>query len=200
MHDSQYRVLTCCIQLNFVICLVNKLYVYTDLDDKRFVEYNHCIEVTTNDAIVAGISNMMPYWLKYMTGFGKIEESFSFCAKKLVQLVSDDYQTFITNNNSNNCEMTSLASFYFNDNEYKIKTNDKKIIINVLDEGQGFKEKDTEKIFKRFYSNRPDKFGQHSGLGLNIVKNLVHLHNGSIKASNRTDQKGASMEIIFPKV
>ena len=80
------------------------------------------------------------------------------------------------------------------------KTNDQKIIINVLDEGQGFKEKDTEKIFKRFYSNRPDKFGQHSGLGLNIVKNLVHLHNGSIKASNRTDQKGASMEIIFPKV
>ena len=80
------------------------------------------------------------------------------------------------------------------------KTNDKKIIMNVLDEGQGFKEKDTEKIFKRFYSNRPDKFGQHSGLGLNIVKNLVHLHNGSIKASNRTDQKGASMEIIFPKV
>ena len=80
------------------------------------------------------------------------------------------------------------------------KTNDKKIIINVLDEGQGFKEKDTEKIFKRFYSNRPDKFGQHSGLGLNIVKNLVDLHNASIKASNRTDQKGASMEIIFPKV
>tara|TARA_Y100001970_G_scaffold39970_1_gene49255 strand:- start:4682 stop:6223 length:1542 start_codon:yes stop_codon:yes gene_type:complete len=80
------------------------------------------------------------------------------------------------------------------------KTNDKKIIINVLDEGQGFKEKNTEKIFKRFYSNRPDKFGQHSGLGLHIVKNLVELHNGSITASNRIDQKGASMEIIFPKV
>ena len=80
------------------------------------------------------------------------------------------------------------------------KTNDNKIVINILDEGQGFKEKDTEKIFKRFYSNRPDKFGQHSGLGLNIVKNLVDLHNGSIKASNRLDQKGASMEIIFPKV
>ena len=80
------------------------------------------------------------------------------------------------------------------------KWNDNKIIINVLDEGQGFKEKDTEKIFKRFYSNRPDKFGQHSGLGLNIVKNLVDLHNGSITASNRTDKRGASMEIIFPKV
>ena len=79
------------------------------------------------------------------------------------------------------------------------KTNDNKIVINILDEGQGFKEKDTEKIFKRFYSNRPDKFGQHSGLGLNIVKNLVDLHNASIEASNRPNQKGASMKIIFPR-
>ena len=76
----------------------------------------------------------------------------------------------------------------------------KKINIDILDEGQGFKEKDTNKIFKRFYSNRPDKFGQHSGLGLNIVKNLVDLHNGSIKASNRPDKKGARMEVIFPMV
>ncbi len=99
--------------------------------------------------------------------------------------------------------LENAISFTENDKEIIVKVsknNDKKIIINVLDEGQGFKEKDTEKIFKRFYSNRPDKFGQHSGLGLNIVKNLVDLHNGSIKASNRTDQKGASMEIIFPKV
>ena len=79
------------------------------------------------------------------------------------------------------------------------KLNDSNIQINILDEGQGFKEKDTNKIFKRFYSNRPDKFGQHSGLGLNIVKNLVELHNATIRASNRSDQKGASMEIIFPK-
>ena len=80
------------------------------------------------------------------------------------------------------------------------KFNDHRVMISILDEGQGFKEKDTNKIFKRFYSNRPDKFGQHSGLGLNIVKNLVDLHNATIKASNRIDQKGASMEIIFPKI
>jgi len=80
------------------------------------------------------------------------------------------------------------------------KSQNNKVIINILDEGEGFKEKDTTKIFKRFYSNRPDKFGQHSGLGLNIVKNLVDLHNATIKASNRVNQKGANMEIIFPKV
>ena len=80
------------------------------------------------------------------------------------------------------------------------KLKDNKVVIQILDEGQGFKENDTNKIFKRFYSNRPDKFGQHSGLGLNIVKNLVDLHNATIKASNRIDHKGASMEIIFPRV
>ena len=80
------------------------------------------------------------------------------------------------------------------------KSNDNKVIMNILDEGEGFKEKDTSKIFNRFYSNRPNKFGQHSGLGLNIVKNLVDLHSATIKASNRAGQKGASMEIIFPKV
>ena len=84
--------------------------------------------------------------------------------------------------------------------EVKISKNfNKEVIVNVIDEGQGFKEKDKTKVFKRFYSNRPDKFGQHSGLGLNIVNNLVELHKASITASNRTDKNGANLEIIFPK-
>ena len=69
----------------------------------------------------------------------------------------------------------------------------------MIDEGEGFKERDTEKIFKRFYSNRPTTFGEHSGLGLNIVKNLVELHSGTILASNNKGKNGAKVEIIFPK-
>ena len=84
--------------------------------------------------------------------------------------------------------------------EVKItKNSNEQVLINIIDEGPGFKERDTNKIFKRFYSNRPDKFGQHSGLGLNIVKNLVELHKASITASNRIDKNGANVEIIFPK-
>ena len=84
--------------------------------------------------------------------------------------------------------------------DIKISKNlEKQIVINILDEGPGFKERDTSKIFQRFYSNRPDKFGQHSGLGLNIVKNLTDLHNASINALNRTDKRGANLEIIFSK-
>ena len=75
----------------------------------------------------------------------------------------------------------------------------KEIKLNVIDQGKGFKEKDTNKIFKRFYSNRPDKFGEHSGLGLNIVKNLVDIHEGKIFASNRENNIGAEIEINFPR-
>ena len=74
-----------------------------------------------------------------------------------------------------------------------------KIIVKVVDEGKGFKENNTNKIFDRFYSNRPDSFGEHSGLGLNIVKNLADLHGARINASNNINQQGANIEIIFPK-
>ena len=99
--------------------------------------------------------------------------------------------------------LDNAVSFSENNKEVLVKIfkSDKdNVIVNILDEGKGFIEKDTKKIFNRFYSNRPDKFGQHSGLGLNIVKNLVDLHNATIKASNRTDQKGAKIEIEFPQV
>ena len=67
------------------------------------------------------------------------------------------------------------------------------------DEGPGFSEKNIDKIFNRFYSNRPEKFGEHSGLGLNIVKNIIELHGGSILASNQSgNQKGARIEVLLP--
>ena len=80
-----------------------------------------------------------------------------------------------------------------------IKSSKDSVFLTIKDEGPGFEEINTERIFKRFYSNRPEKFGEHSGLGLNIVKNLVDLHNGTIVASNNKGQKGARVEIVFPK-
>ena len=95
-------------------------------------------------------------------------------------------------------------SISFSENNKKIlveisKNEKQKIILKITDEGKGFKETSTKKIFDRFYSNRPDNFGEHSGLGLNIVKNLVDLHSATINASNNITQKGANVEIVFPK-
>ena len=83
--------------------------------------------------------------------------------------------------------------------EIEIDENRNNFIILVKDEGPGFSEISTQKIFTRFYSNRPTKFGKHSGLGLNIVKNIVELHNGTIAASNRKSTRGAQIEVFLPK-
>jgi len=78
-----------------------------------------------------------------------------------------------------------------------IKKKNAQLIIE--DEGPGFNEKNIDKVFNRFYSNRPEKFGEHSGLGLNIVKNIIELHGGSITASNpRGNKKGARIEVLLP--
>jgi two-component system sensor histidine kinase ChvG len=74
-----------------------------------------------------------------------------------------------------------------------------KFLIIFKDQGPGFSEKKIENIFKRFYSNRPRNFGEHSGLGLNIVKNIIELHKGRIKALNRPDIKGAQIEVLLPE-
>jgi len=78
-----------------------------------------------------------------------------------------------------------------------IKKKEAQLIIE--DEGPGFDAKNIDKVFNRFYSNRPEKFGEHSGLGLNIVKNIIELHGGSIMASNLAgNKKGARIEVLLP--
>ena len=83
--------------------------------------------------------------------------------------------------------------------EIEIEETTKNLLILIKDEGPGFAETSPQKIFKRFYSNRPNSFGKHSGLGLNIVKNIVELHKGTISASNRINRKGAQVEVLLPK-
>ena len=97
--------------------------------------------------------------------------------------------------------LDNSISFSPNNSQIKVSVGYKNKLVNltVEDEGEGFNEKNTEKIFQRFYSNRPEKFGEHSGLGLNIVKNLIELHGGTINASNNVNKPGAKIEIKFPK-
>ncbi len=63
----------------------------------------------------------------------------------------------------------------------------------VEDEGPGIPDAKLEGIFDRFYSERPrdERFGQHSGLGLSISKQIVEGLGGRISAGNRRDASGA---------
>jgi len=97
--------------------------------------------------------------------------------------------------------LDNAVSFSPSNSKILVTCNIKKKNVQLVieDEGPGFNEKNIDKIFNRFYSNRPEKFGEHSGLGLNIVKNIVELHGGSIIASNQIDnKKGARIEVLLP--
>lgn len=63
----------------------------------------------------------------------------------------------------------------------------------VEDEGPGIPDHAIERVFERFYTDRPDQgFGQHSGLGLAISRQIIEAHGGTIRASNRSGRDGAS--------
>ncbi|WP_095587373.1 sensor histidine kinase [Actibacterium ureilyticum] len=60
-----------------------------------------------------------------------------------------------------------------------------RVLIVVEDTGPGIPEQALTKIFNRFYSERPERqFGDHSGLGLAISKQIVEAHGGVIWAEN----------------
>jgi len=135
--------------------------------------------------------------------FNSIYESKRSIGIKLKTNAAKDYKIFGIENRIEQIIANLLEnSISFSEDNQEIaveisKKKNGKLSLIVLDEGIGFSEKNTNKIFNRFYSNRPEKFGEHSGLGLNIVKNLVELHNGEIIATNNKN-KGAKVEITFP--
>jgi two-component system sensor histidine kinase ChvG len=61
-----------------------------------------------------------------------------------------------------------------------------RILITVEDDGPGMPPHALERIFERFYTDRPDQgFGQNSGLGLPISRQIVEAHRGRIWGENR---------------
>jgi len=65
------------------------------------------------------------------------------------------------------------------------RVNDSRVLVVVEDTGPGIPEQALTKVFKRFYSERPEgQFGNNSGLGLAISKQIVEAHGGVIWAEN----------------
>jgi len=65
------------------------------------------------------------------------------------------------------------------------RRRENRVLVVVEDTGPGIPDQSLTKIFKRFYSHRPDTdFGNNSGLGLAISKQIVEAHGGVIWAEN----------------
>jgi len=63
------------------------------------------------------------------------------------------------------------------------------IQITIDDDGPGIRAENTDRIFERFYTDRPEGegFGNNSGLGLSISRQIIEAHGGTISAANRTE-------------
>lgn len=75
------------------------------------------------------------------------------------------------------------------------------VVLDVIDNGPGIPANKKERIFERFYTDRPESqgFGQNSGLGLSISRQIIEAHGGTMTADNRDDGKsGARFTISLP--
>jgi two-component system, OmpR family, sensor histidine kinase ChvG len=75
--------------------------------------------------------------------------------------------------------------------EIKLEQAGDRARILVEDNGPGIRAEKIDRIFERFYTDRPqgEAFGQNSGLGLSISRQIIEAHNGTITADNMTDAK-----------
>lgn len=66
-------------------------------------------------------------------------------------------------------------------------------IVQIEDNGPGIQAEDIDRIFERFYTDRPEgeSFGQNSGLGLSISRQIAEAHGGSLRAENIPGEAGA---------
>jgi len=77
----------------------------------------------------------------------------------------------------------------------------KTLLAVIEDNGPGIQAEDLDRVFERFYTDRSetDGFGQNSGLGLSISRQIIEAHGGVIRAENRTDGKtGARFIVSLP--
>ena len=73
---------------------------------------------------------------------------------------------------------------------------EERVEIAVEDDGPGIPPHSLERVFERFYTDRPEQgFGQNSGLGLSISRQIIEAHGGRIWAENRPLKEGAASEV-----
>jgi two-component system sensor histidine kinase ChvG len=82
----------------------------------------------------------------------------------------------------------NARSFSSPDSTVRVVLRRRRLQVEVVveDEGPGIEPHALDRVFERFYTDRPDQgFGQNSGLGLSISRQIIEAHRGTIKAENR---------------
>jgi PAS domain S-box-containing protein len=75
------------------------------------------------------------------------------------------------------------------------------VLISVSDQGAGIDPDKLRKVFERYYQaeNINTRTAQGTGLGLNIVKNIIELHGGAVWAESGGRGAGATFVMLLPE-
>ncbi len=92
--------------------------------------------------------------------------------------LSQVFRNLLDNARSFTAENTRIA--------VRVRRNGEDVEVRVEDSGPGISPDNLERVFDRFYTDRPEgSFGKNSGLGLSISRQIIDAHKGQIWAENR---------------
>ena len=196
------------------LLLVNKL----SIDKKNLLLQNMQKDIETINQLITDISS---YALTQL----EIEEE-SFYIFNLVDFVNEFLQSYSFNNKKIKINFESesedikifanknkLAQVFINliDNSFSYSPKNSEILISIkiinnevavyfADQGIGIPSRLKDKVFERFYTDRPSEQDKHSGLGLSISKKIIESFYGSLELSSIKFKQylGACFEMRFP--
>ncbi len=174
-----------------LLLLVNQILDERKIDKNQM--HLHCSE-TDLVAFVTGICSLFQFNARQRN----IRFTFEHEDEKLMAWIDRiQFDKVVTNLLSNAFKYT------YDGGEVRVilSKDGKSVSLRVVDNGLGFKEENTEKLFERFYqgNDNSDLHIEGTGIGLNLSRAIVLLHGGSIKAYNRKDgQRGACLDVQIP--
>lgn len=175
-----------------LLLLVNQILDIRKIDKKQM--HLHC-EKTEMITFINSVCSMYSYNAKEHNITFTFEHTTDSCYAWIDKI---NFDKIISNLLSNAFKFTSDGGSI----TVRLTEDDKHITIDVLDTGIGFRSKNTDKLFERFYQE-PSKRGnsrEGTGIGLNLSRTLAEMHGGTIKAANRTDNiQGAQITLTIPK-
>lgn len=154
-----------------------KNFAHPGSNKPKLADINQCIDSTLNV-----VWNDIKYKAQVIKSYGDIPEIHCF-PQKLNQV----FMNLILNS----------AQAIENKGKIKITTEskDEKVQIKIADNGSGIKKEYLQKIFDPFFTTKP--VGTGTGLGLNVVYNIIKMHEGTIEVNSQIG-KGTVFKISLP--
>lgn len=114
--------------------------------------------------------------------------------EKIMATDRDLYERILLNLISNAVKFTPENGYV----DILMTDNDDEVIIDIIDNGTGFKEHEVLQIFNRYTTKHTDYNQNGTGIGLSIVKEMVEILGGRIEAKSCQEHCGAAFSITLP--